>query len=81
MNRATQGAAAPRIVQQIVGRCHVYQSNRSVIRYFISRLKNGYRMWSVLSRTERKRYMRWIIAAHAANRAQYVRVMSGAIYA
>ena len=40
--------AIPSIVTMIVGRCHVGESNRAVIRYFVSRLKRG--AWQKLSR-------------------------------
>jgi hypothetical protein len=67
----------PHIVTQIVGRCHVGQSNRAVIKYFISRLKRKRRAWTALSRTERRQWMRWIIAAHAADCELYDYVMKG----
>jgi hypothetical protein len=70
-------AAVPAIVRQIVGRCHVGQSDRAVIRYFVSRLKHGYATWRALPVTERKTWMRHIIRAHAENRGLYFYVMGG----
>ena len=75
-NKKTAGEF-PHMVRSIVGRCHVGQSNRAVIRYFISRLREGYKTWSAVSRSERKRYMRWIVEAHAENRKLYRSVMNG----
>jgi hypothetical protein len=63
------------IVRQIVDRCHVADSNRSVIRYVKSRTKKG--AWEKLSRAKRKRLMRQIVWQHRNNLKQYVEVMSG----
>lgn len=70
-------AAVPYIVRQIVGRCHVGQSNRAVIKYFVSRLKHGHATWRALSRVERKTWLRHIIRAHNENRGLYSYVMGG----
>lgn len=67
----------PSIVHHIVGRCHVGESHRHVIRFFVSRLKHGYTTWRGLSRLERKQYLAWIVEAHNANRALYSAVMRG----
>jgi hypothetical protein len=76
--KTNEQTKVPYMVESIVGRCHVGESNRRVIRYFISRLKRpAYKTWRTLSRAERKQYMRWIIAAHAANRGLYMHVMGG----
>jgi hypothetical protein len=65
----------PSIVEMIVGRCHVGESNRAVIRYFVSRLKRG--AWRKMPRAERKQWLTWVIRAHANNRALYRYVMNG----
>ena len=67
----------PHDVERIVGRCHVGQSNRAVIRYFISRLRHGYRTWAGIPRVERRQWLTWVIAAHAENRGLYQYVMRG----
>jgi hypothetical protein len=67
----------PHMVEMIVGRCHVGQSNRAVIRYFISRLKHGYRTWIALPKAERKQWLQWVIQAHQANGSLYTYVMRG----
>lgn len=67
----------PAIVRQIVNRRHVGDSNRTVIRYFVSRLKQGYATWRTLPRAERKQWLQWIVAAHAENRGLYAYVMGG----
>jgi hypothetical protein len=67
----------PRIVSQIVDRCHVGQSNRAVIRYFISRLrKPTYQTWRKTPRAERRQWLTWVIQCHADNRKLYREVMS-----
>lgn len=73
----TRPAEPPAIVRQIVNRCHVGQSNRAVICYFISRLKHGHATWHTLSRVERKAWLRHVVAAHAENRGLYAYVMGG----
>jgi hypothetical protein len=67
----------PYTVTSIVGRCHVGESNRKVIRYFISRLKRGYKTWHALPKAERKQWLKWIVQAHAENRGLYNYVMRG----
>jgi hypothetical protein len=67
----------PYTVTSIVGRCHVGHSNRQVIWYFISRLKDGYNTWRVVPKAERKQWLRWIVQAHAENRSLYNHVMRG----
>jgi hypothetical protein len=58
-----------------VGRVHVGKSNPQAIRYFVSRLKRG--EWRKLSRQDRKKWLRWLIQAHADNRSLYQFVMGG----
>lgn len=55
------------MIERIVARCHVGQSNRQVISYFVSRLAHGQKTWFGLSKRMRKDYMRKIIKAHAKN--------------
>lgn len=69
--------SAPHIVRIIVGRRHVGESNRRVIRYFISRLKAGYATWKGIPRAERRQWLRWVIEVHAENRGLYNYVMGG----
>jgi len=63
------------ILNQVVGRCHVGQSNLAVIRYAISRLANQWRTFKALPRFKRRKFMRDVIKVHAANQALYQRVM------
>ena len=65
------------IVSQIVARCHVGQSNRAIIRYFVSRLRHGYATWRTLTREQRKDWTRQVIAEHTENRGLYRAVVSG----
>ena len=65
------------MVSQIVGRCHVAESNRKVLRYFISRLKDGYQTWRALTRKQRRYWMRQVFAEHKANRDLYRDVWGG----
>jgi acyl-CoA reductase-like NAD-dependent aldehyde dehydrogenase len=71
------GANADPMIRQIVGRCHVGRSHRSVIRYVVSRLRQGYSTWRTLPREARREILRNIIAQHDENRAEYRSVMSG----
>ena len=77
MTATKQQTQPPMIVRQIIGRCHVGQSNRAVIRYFVSRLKHGHATWIALPKTERKQWLRYVIMAHAENRGLYSYVMGG----
>ena len=65
------------IIRQIVNRCHVGDSNRTVIRYVVSRLRHGYATFHALSREQRHILMRDAIEVHEANRQLYFRVMRG----
>jgi len=65
------------IIEQVVSRCHVGESNRAVIKYVISRLKCGRRTWTKLPRTIRRAAMLQAIAVHRANRQLYSDVMTG----
>lgn len=65
------------IVRQIVGRCHVAQSDLSVIRYVVSRLKAGRETFLAMPRLSRKVFLKQIVACHRANRDEYDFVMRG----
>ncbi len=65
------------IVEMIVGRCHVGDSDRKVIRYVISRLTDGRRTFRAMTRKDRKALLRQIIDAHTANQKLYHHVMTG----
>ena len=65
------------IVTQIVDRCHVADSMRDVLRYVISRMKDGKRTWRGLSRHERRAIVSEMCKRHRANRDLYDYVMKG----
>jgi hypothetical protein len=67
----------PAIIDMIVSRCHVSESNLSVIRYLISRLVNKHRTFRSLPRETRRQIMREAIRVHDANRHIYACVMTG----
>ena len=71
---ATHGTS---IVNQIVDRCHVSETPRQVIRYFISRLKHKRKTWLGASREDRKVWLRLIVARHRENRALFRSVGGG----
>ena len=54
------------IVSNIVGRCHVYDSNLKVIRYVLSRMNPG--SFRKATRKQRRKLLREIIHTHKANR-------------
>lgn len=66
------------MIYQIVSRCHVGDSNKKVIKYFISRLKHGYKTWIGVPRDERKKILREVIKIHEENRQLY-REVTGAV--
>ena len=63
------------MIDQIVGRCHVHESNRSVVRYAVSRLKKG--AWEKLTPVSRLSFLRACIESHRDNRELYHDVMGG----
>jgi hypothetical protein len=65
------------IIRQIVGRCHVSDSNRTVIRYFVSRLRKEYSTLRDMPRSQRREQLRAVIEEHAANRKLFQKVTSG----
>lgn len=67
------------IVRQIVNRCHVGESNRYVIRYVVSRLRNKYQTFAALPKEQRRSLMLQAIKAHGENRGLYRDVMRGRV--
>jgi hypothetical protein len=65
------------IIRQIVNRRYAGDSNRTIIRYVVSRLRDGYATFHALSREQRRSLMRDAIKVHEANRQLYPRVMRG----
>jgi len=65
------------IIRQIVGRCHVGESNMSVLRYAVSRLKHGRKTFLSMPKASRRKFMTLCIHAHAENRDLYRAVMLG----
>ena len=65
------------IITQIVGRCHVGQSNRAVIHYVISRLKNKYITFQAMPKADRRVLLSETIKEHQENRELYSYVMQG----
>ena len=63
------------MIKMIVARRHVGDSNLTVIKYVVSRLKAGYQTYAELPTRKRRSMMKQIIGAHAANRKLYARVM------
>jgi hypothetical protein len=63
------------MISQIVGRCHVGDSNLKVIRYFLSCIKR--KEWRKLKRETRKETLRLVIEMHRENRELYHSVMTG----
>ena len=60
------------MIRQIVGRCHVSDSNLAVIRYVISCMaKPGYQTYRKLDKTHRRKLLEKIIECHKDNREVY----------
>ena len=62
-----------------VDKCHVSQSNLSVIRSFLTTVRTGRRQWFTIPRSKRHNMLRKIIKRHKENRNLYQAVMSGNI--
>ena len=65
------------IIRQIVNRVHVGESNLRMIRYSISKLREGYDTYARMPRNARREFLRECIKVHTANRMLYISVMSG----
>jgi hypothetical protein len=65
------------IIRQIVGNCHVGQSNLSVIRHVISKLREGHKTYRSMPRGERRKMVKQIVSAHSENISLYNHVMRG----
>ena len=67
------------IIRQIVDRdCHVAMSAREVVRYVISRLRDGYKTFRAMPRSERHRLIEDCVRRHRENFQLYAEVMNGA---
>jgi len=66
------------IIRQVIDRdCHVGESNRTVVRHVISKLKNGYESFRSMPSVDRRCFIDQCIFQHRRNRKEYVEVMSG----
>ena len=65
------------MIRQIVNRCHISESNRQVIYYLISRLKDGKKTYWTIPKVERKQILKAIIQYHRENKQMYYDVMRG----
>ncbi len=65
------------VISNIACRCHVNDSNRTVFRYVISRLLEGYTSYRALPRALRRALLRDVIDVHTRNRELYAYVMKG----
>ena len=65
------------IISQIVGRCHVAETNRQVIRYVISRLKAKEATYWAMPKDKRKELLQDIIEEHRDNISLYVDIQNG----
>lgn len=65
------------IIQSIVNKCHVADSNRKVIQTVISKFINKYEDWIKLDKENRKEIMKLCILYHSKNRSLYYKVSFG----
>ena len=65
------------MINQIVDRCHVGQSERQVIEFVVSKLRNGRATFLRMPRMLRKRMMQLVVARHRHNRKVYRWVSGG----
>lgn len=64
------------IVKQIIDRdCHVAESNRTVIRHVISKLRGGWQTFRSLPKSDRRQLMQQCVQQHHDNRELYRAVM------
>ena len=65
------------MIRQIVGRCHVGDPYRAVLREVIGSITNGKRQWRAVGRDQRRLCVAMIVHEHNENRATYRYVMGG----
>ena len=65
------------IIRMIVGNCHVGLSDRKLIRYVISRLKDKDATFWAMSKDNRRYFMTTCLKEHRENQQLYRDVMSG----
>jgi DNA-binding transcriptional regulator YiaG len=66
------------IIRQIINRdCHVGESNHTVVKHVISKLKGGYDGFRKMDQASRREFIEGCVLQHAYNRNEYVEVMSG----
>lgn len=63
------------MVTMLVGQCHVFDSNREVLRHVVEPMKPG--AWESLPKRQKFAIIRAVIQAHTANRRLYHAVYSG----
>ena len=75
MTNSTRLGVHP-IVKQIIDRdCHVAESNRTVIRHVISKLRRGWQTFRSLPKSDRRQLMQQCVQQHRDNRELYRAVM------
>ncbi len=64
------------IVRQIINRdCHVSMTNRAVVKYVISKLKQKHKTFKTIPKEDRRRFIEDCIYIHTENRSLYRYVM------
>lgn len=63
-------------IRQIIDRCHVSQSNKSIIKYLVSRMKEKHKGWLKNPKDKRKLAMKQAIHVHNQNKDLYRKVMA-----
>lgn len=64
------------IIRQIIDRdCHVAESDLTVVRHVVAKLRDGYQNFRGLPKEERRRLIEQCLDVHRANRAEYEAVM------
>lgn len=62
------------MINQIVSKCHVSNSNMQVIRYVIGRMKQGYKTYKTLDKRTRKQILKDCIMCHTQNKKLYASI-------
>lgn len=65
------------IINQIVDRLHVGESNRGVIKYLVSRMAKGYKTYKAMAKKSRHLLVRQALARHAENKRTYQYIVGG----
>ncbi len=65
------------MIKMLIDKCHIGDSDREVIKFFIGNLKRGHETWVTVPKGARRKMMKEIVRVHRNNQFLYGSVMGG----